>query len=172
MSAPLKQEQVLQLARGMPAEQKMMLLSGMLIQLKKHQKGVVEDLLTRQRVGIPLGVFSQDKLSCLEAIVKYLKETKAMSFNRISKLLNRDNRTIWATYSNTMKKMPEPLDGEGEEMPASLIADRRLSVLENVVAYAKSLGKTNHEVALLLHLDDRTIWSAYDKVKKKKGGLR
>ena len=145
-------------------------LQQMVILLRKKHPHPEADILGRRQIGISLGIFSQDTLSCLESIVKYLKETKGMKLGSIAKLLNRDNRTIWSTYSNATKKMPEPLSAEGKEMPALLIADRALSVLEHVVSYAKSLGMKNHEVALLLHLDDRTIWSAYDKAKRKGGG--
>ena len=151
-------------------EQKHAALRGMLHCLRQRKPSADIEALVNAPVELPLGIFSQDKLSSLESIVKYLKEAKGMKLGRIARLLNRDNRTIWATYSNAVKKMPEPLSiKEGGAMPASLIADRALSVLEHIVLFLKQRSHSNHEIALLLHLDDRTIWSVYDNVKRKRG---
>ena len=38
-----------------------------------------------------------------------------------------------------------------------------------VVDYLKSINLTNHEIAVRLHRDDRTIWSVYDRTKRKRG---
>jgi hypothetical protein len=162
------EREILERFAKLAAEDRIQALQEMVAILKKAHPQVEAEMLGMSRASIPLGIFSQDKLSCLEAIVKYLKEITGMKLGLIAKLLSRDNRTIWCTYANATRKMPEPFSiAEGMHMPAHRIADRRLSVLEHVVWYAKSLGKTNHEVALLLHLDDRTIWSVYDKVKRK-----
>jgi hypothetical protein len=150
-------------------DKKLKMISQMMGQMKKSRPLVGIELLYKSRMAIPLGIFSQEKLSCLEAMVKYLKEERSMRLGAIAKLLNRDNRTIWSTYSHASQKMPEPLKGEGPLMMPSLIADREFTVLEHVVMFAKSLGFTNHEVALHLMLDDRTIWSVYNNVKKKRG---
>lgn len=160
--------EIMRQVHALPKDKWQDLIKEMMKRIGKVHPSAVTQVLFANRVGIPLGIFSQDKLSCLEAIVKYLRESKSMKLGSIATLLNRDNRTIWSTYSNAVRKMPEPLSSEGEEMVASLIAKRSLSTLEHVVCFAKSLGKTNHEVALLLHLDDRTIWSVYDKIKKKR----
>ena len=152
-------------------EEKIVLLTSLFRQAKEQHQLTEGDILGKREDSLPFGIFATSKISSLESIVKYLKESKGLSFAKISKLLNRSNKTIWATYSQASKKMPEPFGDVRDEilMPASLIANRSYSVLEHVVQFAKSLGKTNHEVALLLHLDDRTIWAVYDRVKKKKG---
>ena len=128
------------------------------------------DIMGKGEEILPFGIFSTSKISSLESIVKYLKEVRGLKFSKIAKLLNRSNKTIWATYSQATKKMPEPFGEVRDDvaMPASLIADRSLSVLEQIVSFAKQLGRTNHETALLLHLDDRTIWSVYDRAKNKR----
>ncbi len=120
---------------------------------------------------IPFGIFSQKKLSSLEAIVKYLKEIKGLRLSVIAQILGRDSSTIWATYANSMRKMPEPFSSIRDEvmMPSSLIADRTLSVLEHVCLFAKKLGYSNHEIATMLLLDDRTIWSVLHRAKAKRG---
>lgn len=54
---------------------------------------------------LPLDIFKDRRLGMLEAAVVYLTDTKKLSFNEIAKLLNRDNRTIWATYHKAQKKL-------------------------------------------------------------------
>ena len=54
-------------------------------------------------------------------------------------------------------------------IPVSAISNRSYSTLESVVGFDKDLDYANHEVALMLHLNDRTIWTIYDRVKKKRG---
>jgi len=56
------------------------------------------------------------------------------------------------------------------ELPIYILKDRSVSVLEAIVEYLK--GNENlsfHEIALLINRDDRTIWTVYDRVKKKRG---
>ncbi len=62
--------------------------------------------LTEKRpdLSIPLKIFTDRKLGPLEAIIKYLKENQKMRFSEIAKLLNRNQRTIWASYHNAKKK--------------------------------------------------------------------
>ena len=54
-------------------------------------------------------------------------------------------------------------------IPVSILQDRNLSVLENIASYLKdTFGLTYHKVAVLLNRDDRTIWTVYQRAKKKK----
>lgn len=121
--------------------------------------------------GIPVGVFGNDALGSLEAVVKFLKEEERLKFSKIAKLLNRSSKTIWATYHNSVKKMPSSFGSISREIliPASVFSDRSFSTLECIVGFIKDLGYSNHEVALMLRLDDRTIWTVYDRVKRKRG---
>jgi len=150
-------------------EDKIELVSYLINEIKKLHE-ISEAEILKKEISIPVGVFATE-LSSLEAIVKYLKENLKLKFAKIAKLLNRSNKTIWATYHKASKKMPLPFGEISKEimMPASVFANRSYSTLENVVAYLKDLDYSNHEVALMLHLDDRTIWTVYDRVKKKRG---
>jgi len=153
------------------SREEQLLLLGQLISHAKHAHHLSDaDIICKGGESLPFGIFSTSKISSLESIVKYLKEVRGLKFSKIAKLLNRSNKTIWVTYTQAIKKMPEPFGEVRDDvaMPASLIADRSLSVLEQVVSFAKQLGRTNHETALLLHLDDRTIWSVYDRAKNKR----
>ena len=125
----------------------------------------------QKEISIPVGIFANDVLGSLEAIVKFLKEEEKLKFSKIAKLLNRSNKTIWTTYHNSIKKMPSSFGSISRDIliPASVFSNRSFSTLECVVGFIKDFGYSNHEVALMLHLDDRTIWTVYDRVKKKRG---
>ena len=129
----------------------------------------VKESFKKKDFHIPIGVFDNDTLSALEAIVKYLKEKQKLKFSDIARILKRSNKTIWGTYNNAIKKM-RPYFGEIPRdimIPASLFANRSFSTLECLVGFLKDLRYSNHEIAEMLHLDDRTIWTVYDRTKRK-----
>ena len=152
-------------------EEKIGLVSHLINELKRLHEVSESEILGKKEASIPIGVFSNDALSCLEAIVKYMKEVLKLKFSKIAKLLNRSSKTIWATYSKASRKMPSSFDGIPRHImiPSSAISNRSYSTLESVVGFVKDLDYTNHEVAEMLHLDDRTIWTIWDRVKKKRG---
>ncbi len=54
-------------------------------------------------------------------------------------------------------------------IPSNIFQDRSLSVLEIMVEYLKEQKSLSyHEIAVLLNRDDRTIWTVYSRVKKKR----
>jgi len=55
-------------------------------------------------------------------------------------------------------------------VPTYILKDRSVSVLEAIVEYLKDNENLSyHEIALLINRDDRTIWTVYSRVKKKRG---
>ena len=57
-------------------------------------------------------------------------------------------------------------------VPVSVIADRSLATLESVVEYLKEVQNLSyHQIAELLQRDDRTIWTVYNRAKKKRSKL-
>jgi len=55
------------------------------------------------------------------------------------------------------------------EVPSEIFHDRSLSVLESISRYLKDKLKLSyHEIAELTNRDDRTIWTCYNRAKKKK----
>jgi predicted DNA-binding protein (UPF0251 family) len=119
---------------------------------------------------LPVEIFRKDTLSALESIVKYLKENKELTFHQIAQILNRDDRTIWTTYSKARKKMIAPfhLPPSKHYIPAALFAERNLSVLETLAHYLKEhLNLSLHEIAVLLNRNDRTIWTVCNRASKK-----
>ncbi|MBR9677316.1 hypothetical protein GOV04_04195 [Candidatus Woesearchaeota archaeon] len=55
--------------------------------------------------SIPLDIFKNRSLGVLESITVYLKDTKGLKFSQIARALERDDRTIWATYHKAKKKL-------------------------------------------------------------------
>ena len=152
-------------------EDKIYVISYFINELKRLYNTSEQEILDKKEIRIPIGVFDNDALSSLEAIVKYLKEELKLRFSNIGKMLNRSSKTIWATYHNAVRKMPSSFGSISRDImiPASAFADRSFSTLESLVGFVKELGYSNHEIALMLHLDDRTIWTVFDRVKKKRG---
>lgn len=54
-------------------------------------------------------------------------------------------------------------------IPVSVIADRGLSILESLVEYLKDELRYNyHEIGELTNRDERTIWTVYNRARKKR----
>ena len=53
---------------------------------------------------IPVSIFTDRKLSVLEALVGYLKDNFKLRYSQIAVLLNRDERNMWSVYSRYKKK--------------------------------------------------------------------
>ena len=121
---------------------------------------------------IPLSVFLDRSVSVLEAISEYLKDSKNLSYHDIAVLLNRNDRTIWTCYNRAKKKNPghfTKIAESKEYIPSSIFLDRDVSVLESIVEYLKDKRELNyHGIAVLLNRDDRTIWTCYNRAKKKR----
>jgi hypothetical protein len=54
--------------------------------------------------NIPTSIFLDRTISVLEAITKYLKEERNLTYHQIAVLLNRDDRTVWTCYNRAKKK--------------------------------------------------------------------
>lgn len=124
----------------------------------------------RKEVRIPVSIFDNNELSILEGVCKYLKEELKVSFHKIALLLNRDDRTIWATYNNSLKKRKERLQLKESEtsIPVSLLKNRKLTAFESIVLYLKDDYRLNyHQIGVLLRRDERNIWATYARARKK-----
>ena len=120
----------------------------------------------KEEVKVPISVFNNEYLSSLENIVKYLRE------NLLLRLTNRNEIALAVTYRNAKKKMEAKFvvtEISPYSIPVSILKDRNISVLENIVAYLKdNFGLAYHKIAVLLNRDDRTIWTVYQRAKKKR----
>ena len=124
----------------------------------------------RETEEIPISVFDNKELSSLETICKYLKENCNLSYHEIAVLLNRNDRTIWTTYNNAHKKLETRFTVVKSDyfIPISIFIERKLSVLESIAVYLKeNCNLTFHQIAVLLNRNDRTIWTVYNRGKKK-----
>src|SRR3989338_5469632 len=86
---------------------KINLIQRLLGELKEMHNVLPDEVLKQNEILIPSGIFQNDKLSCLEAIIKYLRENFGMKLSKIGRHLNRSNKAIWATYRNASIKMPQ-----------------------------------------------------------------
>lgn len=116
--------------------------------------------LSKQAQHIPLRLFSDKKLGILEVIVKYLKENTALSYAEIAKLLNRDQRTVWTTYSKAIKKHKEPFRiGVDEEfIPIRSFADTKYSPLQSLIKELEGKGHSLKDIARLTNRSYKNIW--------------
>ena len=128
----------------------LMALEGFITQYK-HSK---------QIENIPLKLFSNEKLGVLEVIVKYLKENTSLSYSDIAKLLNRDQRTIWTTYSKAIKKHKEPfrIDSNDEFIAISPFSNTRYSPLQVLIKELEEKGNSLKQIARLTNRSYKNIW--------------
>lgn len=70
--------------------------------------------------------------------------------------------------------MKHDLHEDGELLiPSYVFRDRSISVLEAAVEYlVKNERLSYHQIAVLLNRNDRTIWTVFSRVQKKRKGYR
>lgn len=129
-----------------------------------------EELPDKKLEQIPISIFNNTKLSALETIVKYLKEDLHQKYIQIATVLNRNYHPIAITYRNSIKKMPESLDvSNSKKIPLKIFENKKLSILENIITFLKEkMLLSNHQIAVLVKRDDRTIWTVYQRSLKKR----
>src|SRR3989344_8413869 len=125
--------------------------------------------LEKKEYSAPVSIFSE-KLSCLETIVKYLRESLELSNKEAAKILNRSEKTIYQAYSSARKKYVEKFAVELSEyyIPVSILSERKFAVLESIVKYLFENYQLNYsQISRLLHRDPRTIWTVYSRARRK-----
>ncbi|MEM4267735.1 MAG: hypothetical protein QXK37_02795 [Candidatus Woesearchaeota archaeon] len=131
---------------------------------------IIELLKYEEEDYLPVNIFLNRELGVLEAAVKYLHEERNRSLAEISRILNRDRRTVWSTYHLAAKKHPERfLEKESKyTIPAKVLANRELGVLESLTVYLKETYSLKFsEIGAILQRDQRTVWTAYHRAKSK-----
>jgi len=146
---------------------------GILIRLLKEKFKLTEEEIRElvkkeEEILVPISIF-KNKLSTLEIIVKYLKENYNFRFQKIADLLNRNYRTIYSAYRRALRKnIPIVISESKINVPLSIFKDRKFSALESIVKFLKEEFQLRYsEIALMLNLDQRTIWTVYKRCKKK-----
>jgi hypothetical protein len=120
---------------------------------------------------VPLKLFSNRSLGVLEVLVKYLRENQALSYSDIAMMLNRNDRTIWATYRKAAMKHGERFAVGGQELgvPCNIFIDRKLGPLQALTLYTKKeLNMSFNEISSALKRDYRTVWLSYQNGVRKR----
>lgn len=120
-------------------------------------------------IKVPLSIFSLS-FSPLESLVKYLKENLGLRYHEIASDLNRDDRSIWRTYQQAKSKSKVAFESKKDDymIQISIFRDRKSSVLENLVVYLKDgQNLTVREISTLTNKSVSTIWTVYNRAKKK-----
>lgn len=138
-------------------------------ELQKFSTDQIGSHLRCENTFLPVTIFLNDKLSPLETIVKYLREEEKLSNSNVAAMLGRSPAAVWITYRNAKKKMPSRLDVGRTDIfiPTELISSGKLSVLESVATYLHDSGMNYNKIGRALHRDERTIWTAANRARKK-----
>ncbi|MBS3097695.1 hypothetical protein J4209_02760 [Candidatus Woesearchaeota archaeon] len=136
----------------------------------------LDETIAFPRIAIPQSIFKDRTIAVLEALTEYLKDSLNMTYHEIAVLTARNDRTIWTAYNRAKQKRKikpiMPRERAILTIPFSIFKDRELSVLEVITEYLKDKKQlTYHEIAFMLNRDDRTIWTVYDRVRKKRKAL-
>jgi hypothetical protein len=139
-----------------------------------HKEKNVNEISERNEVNIPIHVFREGN-NGLRAIVQFLFEQKKLSFSQISRLLGRDQRTIWSAYNSAKKTRKKIIKYNPDEpsINSTMFRERKFSILETA---AMSLLKNYSvkETAELLGRNQMTIWTVKRRAAQKEkltGGL-
>jgi len=160
---------------GIKSDDRVLQVIRLLFEDLKSKYGLSEDQVVssikeKPSILVPTSIFTNKNARPLEILCKYLREEHNLNYNEISRLLNRDYRTVWTTYRNASKKLKAKLVAPPTKyvLPVNIFQDRRLSVLEAVVAHLKDqFALKLTEIASVLNRDQRNVWSIYHKAKKK-----
>lgn len=119
---------------------------------------------------LPLYIF-RNGTSGLESISSYLRDAIGLRYCKIADLLNRDDRTIWGAYKSAKEKsnITFSIEESSIQIPITIFRDRSLSVLEALAEYLKEeLNIRYCKISILLNKDPRTIWTVYNRAKRKR----
>ncbi len=146
-------------------------LVEVIVRMSELMTGVVRE---KKIVSVPIALFQNEGLSAYELITTYLKQNLGMKLTEIAKATARNPQAVYITLRNAKEKLKIPLSFEYSEfdIPLKIITDRNYSILECIVAYLvekKQLSLV--EISKLLYRDNRTIWTIYDRFKKKREKL-
>jgi len=128
------------------------------------------EMVSERDILIPVSIFLPD-LSALETVSRYLHENLGLSFKKIGSFMNRSEKTIWQAYNYSIKKYQKKIRVSETRylIPISAFSDRKYSNLESIVVFLKEkYGLKYSEIAILVHRDQRTVWTVYNRAMKKR----
>lgn len=140
-------------------------ISNLSIYLSDNDKDLLQALdifiqdykKTRQITQIPASIFS-GKLAASEALIKYLKE-EGLSYAEISKILKRDQRTVWTTYSKAVKKQKDPLKPKKDDILININSFcTKKPPLQALILNLEERDFSTKQIAKLLNRSYKNIW--------------
>jgi hypothetical protein len=75
------------------------------------KKALQQFIVPEHSIYLPLTKLVSDKLSIAEIVVTYLKEDLKLRNSEISRLLKKDDRTVWTLYTRARKKKEAGTNG-------------------------------------------------------------
>lgn len=138
---------------------------------KLKKSGITEEeiieTINQETIQIPLEIFKKE-IGALEAITKFLKENKNITFAEIARQLKRDQRTIWTAYKKSEEKYPTKFKKtKSETMPITIFQNQKLTILESVIKHLRKNGLKYSEIGALLNRNERNIWTINNRLKQK-----
>ncbi|MEK6926022.1 MAG: Ig-like domain-containing protein [Nanoarchaeota archaeon] len=135
---------------------------------KISKKEILNTIKSSEETEIPAAIFVKN-LGALESLVKYMKENLNINYREISKLLNRNERTIWTAYKKANEKQKEPIKIKETEIciPIEIFKNKKMTILELTIVYLKNKGYKFSEISQLLSRDQRNIWTIHSRALKK-----
>jgi len=130
----------------------------------------IREHLEGRHTLIPLSIFSNNKLTALEAVVKYLRENERLSNSRTALIIGRTPAATWITYRNAVKKLVKEFTIQNPDIavPSSALRSESLSPLESISIYMKEQqGMHYSKIAAILNRDQRTIWTVCNRARRK-----
>ncbi len=126
-------------------------------------------------IFIPVSVFSAETGS-FEAITRYMREDLGLRNREIAALTNRSEKSTSGSYIHSITKsgaVPSAsrpsASYSGIKIPISVIRDKTFGVLESIMFYLKEeLSLKYAEIGRILHRDQRTVWTAVNRARKKR----
>lgn len=118
---------------------------------------------------VPVEIFSQ-KLSPLESVVSFMKNNLNLRLSEIGAILNRDERTIWITYHNSLKKqkMLSVPANSSVLIPVMVLNSRNFSILEAVALYLRQKkGMKLTQIAKMLKKSTSAVWTSLHRAEFK-----
>lgn len=131
---------------------------------------VVELLKKKEKNSIPSSILRDQKLGIMEAVIKYLKEDINLTYHGIAELLNRDDRVVWTTYNNAIKKRKDRFSVSGPNVwiPVKIFSEKSLAPLESVSKFLVENVKMDFSSsAKLLNRNPKSIWACYKRAAAK-----
>ncbi len=115
---------------------------------------------------LPVSIFN-DKLSPLETVVKFLRENMDKSFKEIAGLLDKEVSSCWLAYRNSKRKYPRSYSYSYSKYDIPFDALKSgSSLLGAIVVFIKDNFEISyHDIGELLHRNEKTIWTVYNRTK-------